>query len=293
MELKNIPIEKIMVDIEQPRKTFKGIKELARNIKEQGMIKPLEVEKINDGNYLLIDGERRFKAIQHLKLEEKFKKTQQSNWKNIPCIVKDKIKDKLLTQLSIDFHKNKLNPVEQGEAIKKLIEQGYIKSDITKLLGVSNSFMNDRLKILEFNDNTKRLIRNGDIKTSVYQRLFDCIKSDCEDKIVKRIIEEKAQTEEEIKGIIREEQEVKFIINDFLSGVYSFGRRCEDFRKKLPHIKKDILRGRDIDIRNNFNFTIEEINNILNEIEQLDRIKEGLIKSKERLENGEKNLSEL
>jgi len=59
-----MPLAKIKVDPSQPRKYFneQDLRELADSIKEQGLLHPIMVRKNGDGTFLLVQGERRFRA---------------------------------------------------------------------------------------------------------------------------------------------------------------------------------------------------------------------------------------
>ena len=65
-ELCYIPLEKIDPNPDQPRKVFneKALEELAKSIKINGVIMPIVLQKCDDGKYMIIAGERRFRASQ-------------------------------------------------------------------------------------------------------------------------------------------------------------------------------------------------------------------------------------
>jgi hypothetical protein len=63
MNIQEISITLIVEDELQPRQQFDDIFELRESIKRHGLIYPLEVERMHDGKYLLLDGARRFRAL--------------------------------------------------------------------------------------------------------------------------------------------------------------------------------------------------------------------------------------
>lgn len=79
MEIKMIPVDKIVPNPFQPRETFdkESIRELAESMKEYGLLQPIIVKPLKNGKYQIIAGERRWRAFQFAGLKE------------IPAIVKD------------------------------------------------------------------------------------------------------------------------------------------------------------------------------------------------------------
>ena len=61
-----IQVENIIRDENQPRKNFSNIEELSASIKEKGQLTPIHVFKLENGKYKIIDGERRWKAIEKI-----------------------------------------------------------------------------------------------------------------------------------------------------------------------------------------------------------------------------------
>ena len=62
----HLPLEKIMINPEQPRKVFceEELEELSRSIQEYGVLQPILVRKMENGFYSIIAGERRYRASQ-------------------------------------------------------------------------------------------------------------------------------------------------------------------------------------------------------------------------------------
>lgn len=92
MNYEVVPLSKVVADENQPRKNFdaQDMARLIESIKEHGIRNPLIVEKFPDGNYLLEDGERRYRAAKALGLKE------------VPVIVSEP-KD-AVTRLITQFH---------------------------------------------------------------------------------------------------------------------------------------------------------------------------------------------
>ena len=97
----------------QPRQNFdkEKLSELAASVKQHGVLQPL-ILKAKDGRYTIIAGERRYRAA------------RQAGLKTVPAVLKD-ADEKEVLQLSIieNIQREDLNPIEEAEAISRLMEQ--------------------------------------------------------------------------------------------------------------------------------------------------------------------------
>ena len=136
-----IPLSDIISDPDQPRKKFdkEKLEELAESIKSKGVIEPLTVRFMeDDGRYQIVTGERRLKAAQLAGLQE------------IPCIIKQVSDEETLTyQLVENLQREDLSPVEEAAALKKLLGNGLTQVKISKLIGKSQPYVSQALKILD------------------------------------------------------------------------------------------------------------------------------------------------
>lgn len=107
-----ISLNKIKSNIDQPRKSFDNekIAELAESIKNHGIIQPL-ILKENGGGYIIVAGERRWRAAKMVGLKE------------VPAIVMD-LTEKQVLEISLieNIQRQDLNPIEEALAYKKLYQ---------------------------------------------------------------------------------------------------------------------------------------------------------------------------
>ena len=134
-----IKIEKIKPNRSQPRKKFDSEKlnELKNSIKEKGIIQPVIVRTAQDG-YELIAGERRFRAVKELGFTE------------IPAIVKE-VNDADSLELSLieNIQREELNPIEEANAYKELMEKfSFSQDEISKAVGKDKSTVSNTLRLL-------------------------------------------------------------------------------------------------------------------------------------------------
>lgn len=155
MEIKEIDINKIKTDPEQPRKSFdkEKIKELANTFKNQGIIQPIEVNE----KYQIITGERRWRAC-------KF-----SGLKKVPCkIVRGLTEEqKLERQLIENIHHEPLTDLDSAKAIKKLMKlKGWNEYFAAKELGINEAYLRSLLALVEAPKEIKELVKEEKLSPS-------------------------------------------------------------------------------------------------------------------------------
>tara|TARA_Y100001935_G_scaffold83485_1_gene69461 strand:- start:95 stop:925 length:831 start_codon:yes stop_codon:yes gene_type:complete len=135
-----IPIEKIFRDENQPRKIFdkEKIDELSQSIKKNGLIQPLIVIKKDLDNYLLVAGERRWRAA------------QSTDIKVLPALLLPEDLDKDEISLIENIQREDLKVSEEAKAYQRLIEKNnYTHETLSKIVGKSRSHITNLLRILE------------------------------------------------------------------------------------------------------------------------------------------------
>ncbi len=152
-----ISISSIVPNKNQPRKFFEkdAIEELKKSIKERGIIQPLIVRKSDeqDDKFEIIAGERRWQAAQSAGLHE------------VPVIVIEADNLKSLELAIIENVQRKdLNPIEEAESYKKLIENfGYDHEKVSQFIGKSRSHISNCLRLLSLPEKLIEMIRFGKI----------------------------------------------------------------------------------------------------------------------------------
>lgn len=151
-----VAIEKIAANPQQPRHNFdeKELEELSRSIKEHGIIQPLIVAKIAPEQYELIAGERRLKASKLAGLQM------------VPVIVREEAgeREKLELALVENVQRHDLNPIEEGKAFKKLIEEfDLTQEQISEKVGKSRSAVANKTRLLALPIEIQRALIEGKI----------------------------------------------------------------------------------------------------------------------------------
>jgi len=149
-------IEEIAPSRYQPRKGFneKKLTELAESIKEKGIIEPLIVRK-TDGGYELIVGERRWRAAQSAGIKE------------VPVIVRDvTTREALELALVENLQREDLNPLEEAEAYKRLMEEfKYTQEDLAKRIGKDRTTVANAVRLLKLPQEIKASLADETISS--------------------------------------------------------------------------------------------------------------------------------
>ena len=149
-------ISEIEPNKNQPRKSFNNetLKQLADSITEHGVLQPLIVRSIASGNYMIIAGERRWRAAKMAGLSE------------IPVIIRDDLTDEQAMQIAMieNLQRENLNPIEEALGYKELIDKfGMTQDKLAQVLGKARSSVANSLGLLALPNGVQELLRNGSL----------------------------------------------------------------------------------------------------------------------------------
>ncbi|MBQ7327672.1 MAG: ParB/RepB/Spo0J family partition protein [Clostridia bacterium] len=135
-----IDITKVKPNPNQPRKNFDpdALNELASSIKVHGIVQPIVVNQESNGEYMIIAGERRWRAANICGL------------KTVPAVVKN-YTEKQVKEISIieNLQREDLNPIEAARAIKQLMDEyGLTQEVVSERIGKSRSNIANTLRLL-------------------------------------------------------------------------------------------------------------------------------------------------
>ena len=173
-----IPIEKIFRDETQPRKVFdkEKINELSQSIKKNGLIQPLIVTKKDIENYILVAGERRWRAAQKTEL------------KVLPALLLPEDLDKDEISLIENIQREDLKVSEEARAFQRLIEKNnYTHETLSNIIGKSRSHITNLLRILDLDNFFLDLLNSGKISMGHARALVGKKPSDFDENTLKLI----------------------------------------------------------------------------------------------------------
>ncbi|HNC43204.1 MAG TPA: ParB/RepB/Spo0J family partition protein [Acidobacteriota bacterium] len=129
--LLHVETSQIRPNPHQPRKIFdpETIDELAASIREHGILEPLIGQEASDGTYTLIAGERRWRAAQALNLSR------------VPMVLRggNQTTDTGLLALVENLQRADLHPVEEVQALARIVEQCATQEEAARLVGFHRS----------------------------------------------------------------------------------------------------------------------------------------------------------
>ena len=203
-EVETVDINKIEPNTGQPRKAFDedSMHELAESIRLHGLIEPLIVKKVSEDFYSIIAGERRWRAA------------RMAGLKDIPVIVRDYNSQQIMEIALIEnLQREDLNPIEEAEAFKRLIDEFNLKQDeVAEKVCKSRVSITNSLRLLKLDIRVRNMIIEDKIKSGHARALLAIEDGDEQYNAAIKIFDEKLsvrETERLVKMIINKEEEKK------------------------------------------------------------------------------------
>ncbi len=183
-----LEINKVHPNPHQPRKQFnpETLDELAESIQTQGILQPLLVEKINDEEYAIIAGERRYRAALTVGLEK------------IPVIVK-RFTDMQRLEVSLieNIQRENLNPIEEAKAYLYLLEQAGIKQEeLAERVGKKRSTIANSLRLLQLPHEMQESLLDGDFTAGHARALLSVVNPADQQYLYRKILEKEMSVRE-------------------------------------------------------------------------------------------------
>ena len=228
-----IPIDKISLNPYQPRKNFDSdkIAELAKSIKQYGVIQPITVRKNFIGGYELVSGERRLKASRLI------------NCTHMPCIVIDVTEnDSAVIALLENLQRADLSYWEEAEAMQHLIcDHKYTQEEVAEKLGKSQSSVANRLRILKLPESVREIIREKNLTERHARALLKVHDEQTQLKILKQVCENEynvSKTEELVLKAIEKVEEEKAKESGKMMGVVHLRMFINTINKAVDVVQK-------------------------------------------------------
>jgi len=202
--ISEISIDNIVPNKDQPRKKFDSdkLKSLASSIEQHGIVQPIVVKRMSDDEYVIIAGERRWRAAKECGL------------KAVPAVIKD-VDKQTLSELALveNLQREDLNDIEEALAYKYLKDSFKMTQDqISISVGKSRTYITNIMRLLKLDDFTKACVENGSISGGHGRALLAVTSADHRKLLVQRIIEESLsvrQVEKLVKALKDEKKDKK------------------------------------------------------------------------------------
>lgn len=192
-EVVQVPVERVQPNRYQPRAVFNNekISELAQTIHTHGMIQPIVLRRLNEEEYELIAGERRWRAVQSL------------GWQTIPAIIRD-MNDSQTASVALieNLQREELTVIEEALAYARLLELHQITQEaLAQRLGKSQSTIANKLRLLKLPETVQQAIMDKQITERHARALIGLKDPELQERVLAEIIEKQLnvkQTEDRI-----------------------------------------------------------------------------------------------
>ena len=270
-----VAVDDIIPNRFQPRLAFdeKELNSLSDSIKKYGIIQPIVLRKTGE-KYEIIAGERRYKASLLAGLNK------------IPAII-NQTDDNTSAEIALleNLQRKNLTVIEESQSYKKLLDRGFTQDEIASKLGISQSSIANKLRLLNLPKEVQEALLYNKISERHARSLLSLNDSKLQIDLLNRIIKEKLtvkQTEEEISKILNENNNfsidnpseikennfesvkpVQEFLNIDIPEVISINQETTDEKKSKPEIKNIEVDSLSINpFQENFMDKIKEINEI-------------------------------
>lgn len=177
-----VKITKVEPNREQPRKNFDedALLELADSIKQFGLLQPILVQDRKD-YYEIIAGERRWRAAKLAGLKE------------VPVIIKNLTEQEIVEIALIEnIQREDLNPIEEAQAYKKLLQEFNLKQDeVAERVSKSRTAVTNSMRLLKLSEEVQQMVINEMITTGHARALLAIEDSEEQYMIAQKIFDEK------------------------------------------------------------------------------------------------------
>lgn len=215
-QIVNLSTTKIEPNKNQPRRTFDedALLELADSIKQHGMINPLIVTPRKNGDYMIVAGERRWRAAKKLELKE------------VPVIVKD-LSDEEIAELSIidNLQREDINSIDEAFAFKQLIDAySYTQDQLAAIVSKSRVYVTNSLRLLKLCSRVQEMVIQELISTGHARALISIEDPKEQAEIAQKVFDENLsvrETEKLVKGLGKTSKKKVSKTNPSIEAVYS------------------------------------------------------------------------
>ncbi len=195
-KIQELDIDRIRPNPDQPRKHFdpESLAELAESIRLYGVMQPLLVVE-RDGSYVIVAGERRYRAAQLAGLEK------------VPCLLRE-LTEERLSELSLieNIQREDLNAIEEAEAFRALMDSyGYTQEKLAQRLGKSRPYVANTLRLLQLAPQERTLVTEGRLSAGHARALLGLTDLRQRADLTRRVLEEGLsvrQTEAAVKKLL-------------------------------------------------------------------------------------------
>jgi ParB family transcriptional regulator, chromosome partitioning protein len=222
---KKISMNMIKPNENQPRRFFdqEKINLLAESIKEHGIVQPIVLKKDNE-NYVIVAGERRWRAAKLLGLKE------------VPAVVME-LTDKEVLEISLieNLQREDLNPIEEALAYKRLIEEfDLTQEELGIKVGKSRTAVTNSMRLLQLDKRVQEYLIEGIISEGHGRALLAMHDGNIQYELAQKVIDE-ALNVRQIEALIKKLSEEKKTGNNKKLNEINSNPYLNDIKYKLEN----------------------------------------------------------
>lgn len=198
----------------QPRKNFDedSLQELSDSIKQVGLIQPILVQDRKD-HYEIIAGERRWRAAKMAGLKE------------VPVIIRDYSEQEIMEiSLIENIQREDLNPIEEAQAYKRLLEEFNLKQDeVAERVSKSRTAVTNSMRLLKLGEKVQQMVIDEMISTGHARALLAVEDTEEQYELAQKIFDEKLsvrEVEKLVKNLHKPEKAKKKPDNQTMQIIY-------------------------------------------------------------------------
>lgn len=203
-EVIEIPLQMIFLNPEQPRKIFREeeLTQLASSIRDYGILQPILVKPTAEGSFMVIAGERRYRAA------------CQAGLFTIPAIVRSMEEEEAaLVALVENVQRENLGYLEEARAYKKLMDDfGLTQSEIAQKVGKQQSTISNKIRILSLPDDIQEVLTEHRLTERHARALLRVQGENDRRKVIARVIKNNLnvkQTEKLVEDLLSGQEELR------------------------------------------------------------------------------------
>jgi ParB family chromosome partitioning protein len=155
LRIEKVPVTQLQAGVYQPRQQFEeqALQELADSIKVQGVVQPIVVRPVENEQYEIIAGERRWRAAQLAGLDR------------VPVIIRQADSQATLAMALIEnIQREDLNPIETAIGLKRLLQEFELtQQQVADAVGRSRAAVSNLLRLLKLPESIQKALHDGEI----------------------------------------------------------------------------------------------------------------------------------
>lgn len=192
-----ISVTKVVANRFQPRKEFhqETLEELKNSIRENGLIQPITVRRTKTGDFELVSGERRWRAVKELGIRE------------IPAYVLQVDSDEKMLEMALteNLQREDLNPIEIALGYERLIDECKLtQENVADKVGKDRTTVSNFLRLLKLPAPIQKALVSGDITAGHARALLSIENSDEQFRLFNKIARDNLsvrQVEKEVQRL--------------------------------------------------------------------------------------------